>query len=59
MDPRTKKTSTCRKTGKKPFWFICKSDSHTPQSCTEMVAENWDKPIPRDEADSDSIVHIY
>ena len=56
LDTRSKKTAIC---GKKPYCFICKSDSHTPRSCTEMVAENWDKPISNDEPDSNSIVHIH
>ena len=56
LDTRSKKTAIC---GKKPYCFICKSDSHTPRSCTEMVAENWDKPISSDEPDSNSIVHIH
>ena len=55
---RSKKTAIRTKTGKKPYCFICKSDSHSPRSCTEMVAENWDKAISHDEPDSDSIVHI-
>ena len=59
LDTRSKKTAIRTKTGKKPYCFICKSDSHTPRSCTEMVAENWDKPISSDEPDSDSIVHIH
>ena len=59
LDTRSKKTAIRTKTGKKPYCFICKSDSHSPRSCTEMVAENWDKAISRDEPDSDSIVHIH
>ena len=59
LDTRSKKTAICTKTGKKPYCFICKSDSHTPRSCTEMVAENWDKPNSSDEPDCDSIVHIH
>ena len=55
----TRSTAIRTKTGKKPYCFICKSDSHSPRSCTEMVAENWDKPISSDEPDSDSIVHIH
>ena len=43
--------------GKKPYCFICKSASHSPRSCTEMVTENWDKPISCDEPDS--IVQIH
>ena len=59
LDTRSKKTAIHTKTGKKPYCFICKSDSHSLRSCTEMVAENWDKPISSDEPDSDSIVHIH
>ena len=59
LDTRSKKTAIRTKTGKKPCCFICKSDSHSPRSCTEMVAENWDKVISHDEPDSDSIVHIH
>ena len=59
LDTRSKKTAICTKTGKKPYCFICKSDSHSPRSCTEMVAENSDKAISHDEPDSDSIVHIH
>ena len=59
LDTRSKKTAIRTKTGKKPYCFICKSDSHSPRSCTEMVAENWDKVISHDEPDSDSIVHIH
>ena len=59
LDTRSKKTAIRTKTGKKPYCFICKSDSHSPRSCTEMVAENWDKAISHDEPDSDSIVHIH
>ena len=59
LDTRSKKTAIRTKTGKKPYYFICKSDSHSPRSCTEMVAENWDKVISHDEPDSDSIVHIH
>ena len=55
----TRSTAIRTKTGKKPYCFICKSDSHSPRSCTEMVAENWDKVISHDEPDSDSIVHIH
>ena len=43
--------------GKKTYCFICKSASHLPRSCTEMVTENWDKQISCDEPDS--IVHIH
>ena len=46
LDTRSKKTVI---RGKKPYSFICKSDSHTPRSCTEMVKENSDKMIPSDE----------
>ena len=56
---RSKKTAIRGKAGKKPYCFICKSDSHSPRSCTEMVTENWDKVISHDEPDSDSIVHIH
>ena len=59
LDTRSKKTAIRTKTGKKPYCFICKSDSHSPRSCTEMVAENWDKVISHDEPDSDSIVNIH
>ena len=59
LDTCSKKTAIRTKTGKKPYCFICKSDSHSPQSCTEMVAENWDKVISHDEPDSDSILHIH
>ena len=59
LDTRSKKTAIRTKTGKKPYCFICKSDSHSPRSCTEMVAENWDKVISHDEPDSDSIMHIH
>ena len=59
LDTRSKKTAIRTKTGKEPYCFICKSDSHSPRSCTEMVAENWDKVISHDEPDSDSIVHIH
>ena len=59
LDTRSKKTAIRTKTGKKPYCFICKSDSHSPRSCTEMVTENWDKAISHDEPDSDSIVHIH
>ena len=59
LDTRSKKTAIRTQTGKKPYCFICKSDSHLPQSCTEMVAENWDKVISHDEPDSDSIVHFH
>ena len=59
LDTRSKKTAIRTKTWKKPYCFICKSDSHSPRSCTDMVAENWDKVISHDEPDSDSIVHIH
>ena len=54
LDTCSKKTAIRTKTGKKPYCFICKSDSHSPPSCTEMVAENWDKAISHDEPESDS-----
>ena len=57
LDTRSKKTVSRGKTGKKPYCFICKSASHSPRSCTEMVTENWDKQISCDEPDS--IVHIH
>ena len=47
------------KTGEKTYCFICKSTSHSPRSCTEMVMENRDKPISCDEPDSDSLVYIH
>ena len=59
LDTRSKKTVKRTKTGKKPYCFICKSTSHSPRSCTEMVTENWDKQISCDEPDSDSLVHIH
>ena len=59
FDTRSKKTVKRTKTGKKPYCFICKSATHSPRSCTEMVTDNWDKPISCDEPDSDSIVHIH
>ena len=49
LDTRSKKTAIRTKTVKKPYSFICKSDSHMPRSCTEMVTENYDKVIPSDE----------
>ena len=52
----TRKMKTVRR-GKKPYCFICKSASHSPRSCTEMVTENRDKQISCDEPDS--IVHIH
>ena len=57
LDTRSKKTVKRTKTGKKTYCFICKSASHSPRSCTEMVTENRDKPISCDEPDS--IVHIH
>ena len=30
LDTCSKKTAVCTKTGKKPYCFICKSDSHSP-----------------------------
>ena len=54
LDTHSKKTVS---RGKKPYCFICKSASHSPQSCTEMVTENRDKQISCDEPDS--IVHIH
>ena len=39
LDTRKMKTVS---RGKKPYCFICKSASHSPRSCTEMVTENWD-----------------
>ena len=59
LDTRKMKTVGCGKTGKKTYFFICKSASHSPRSCTEMVTENRDKRISCDEPDSDSIVHIH
>ena len=56
LDTRSKKTVS---RGKKTYCFICKSASHSPRSCTEMVTENRDKPISCDEPDSDSLVHIH
>ena len=57
LDTRKMKTVKRTKTGKKIYCFICKSASHSPRSCTEMVTENRDKPISCDEPDS--IVHIH
>ena len=57
LDTRSKKTVNCTKRGNKTYCFICKSASHSPRSCTEMVTENMDKPISCDEPDS--IVHIH
>ena len=59
LDTRKMKTVKRTKTGKMTYCFICKSASHSPRSCTEMVTENRDKPISCDEPDSDSIVHIH
>ena len=59
LDIRKMTTVKRTKTGKKTYCFICKSASHSPQSCTEMVTENRDKPISCYEPDSDSIVHIH
>ena len=57
LDTRKMKTVKRTKTGKKSYCFICKSASHSPRSCTEMVTENRDKPMSCDEPDS--IVHIH
>ena len=57
LDTRKMKTVKRTKTGKKTYCFICKSASYSPRSCTEMVTENWDKPMSCDEPDS--IVHIH
>ena len=57
LDTRKMKTVKRTKTGKKPYCFICKSASHSPRSCTEMVTENRDKQISCDEPDS--LVHIH
>ena len=54
LDTRKMKTVS---RGKKTYCFICKSTSHSPRSCTEMVTENRDKQISCDEPDS--IVHIH
>ena len=54
LDNHSKKTVNCTK---KPYCFICKSASHSPRSCTEIVMENRDKQISCDEPDS--IVHIH
>ena len=59
LDTRKMKTVSHGKTRKKTYCFICKSASHSPRSCTEMVMENRDKPISCDEPDSDSLVHIH
>ena len=40
LDTRKMKTVKRTKTGKKTYYFICKSTSHSAQSCTEMVTEN-------------------
>ena len=53
------KTVNQAKTGKKTYCFICKSASRLPESCTEKVTDNWDKPISYDEPYSDSKVHIH
>ena len=58
LDTRKMKTVKRTKTGKKTYCFICKSASHSPRSCTEMVTDNWDKPISCDEPDSDSLMRI-
>ena len=57
LDTRSKKTGKRTKTGKKTYCCICKSASHSPRSCTEMVMENRNKQISCDEPDS--IVHIH
>ena len=57
LDTRKMKTVKRTKRGNKRYCFICKSASHSPRSCTEMVTENRDKPISCDEPDS--IVHIH
>ena len=59
VDTRNIEAAIPVKTEKKPYCFIGKSDSHTPRSCTEIVTNNWDKPIPFDETDSDSKMHIH
>ena len=59
LDTRKMKTVKRTKTGKKTYCFICKSPSHSPRSCTEMVTENWDKQISCEKPDSDSLVHIH
>ena len=58
IDTRKMKTVKRTKTGKKTYCFICKSNSHSPPSYTQMVTENRDKPISCDEPDSDSIANI-
>ena len=57
LDTSKMKTVKRTKTGKKTYCFICKSASHSPRCCTEMVTENWDKQISCDEPDS--LVHIH
>ena len=59
LDTRKMKKVSRETTGKKTYCFICKSVSHSPRSCTEMVTENRDKLISCDEPDSDSLVHIH
>ena len=58
ITPKRRRLDTCSKKtvsrGKKPYCFICKSASHSPRSCTEMVTENRDKQISCDEP-----VHIH
>ena len=54
LDTRKMKTVIRRK---KTYCFICKSASHSPRSCTEMVTENRDKQISCDEPYS--LVHIH
>ena len=57
LDTRKMKTVKRTKRRKKTYCFICKSASHSPRSCTEMVTENWDKPISCDEPDSLVLIH--
>ena len=59
LDTRKMKTVSRGKTGKNTYCFICKSGSHSPRSCTEIVTENRDKPISCDAPDSDSLVHSH
>ena len=59
LDTRKMKTVKRTKTGKRTYCFICKSTSHSPRCCTEMVTENLDKQISCDEPDSDSLVRIH
>ena len=62
LNTHTKYTATHRKTGKTLIVSFVNQDSHPPGSCTEVGAENWDKPIPLDGPHSecsDSIVHIH